>query len=156
MGIRLVISKMKVTAILLALISVAFAAPRDDDCMICTEKVDILWNVITGEGKGEVEHMIIKQVCSKETDPSECTMLVKQYWGKVAMALFTHANAKGICVALEFCSNKRSGDDWNCDTCKSGVMELGGLLTSDEASDDAVTFFARKSILPRSRIGIKW
>ena len=75
--------------------------------MICTEKVDILWNVITGEGKREVEHMIIKQVCSKETDPSECTMLVKQYWGKVAMALFTHATAKDICVALEFCSNKR-------------------------------------------------
>ena len=75
--------------------------------MICTEKVDILWNVITGEGKREVEHMIIKQVCSKETDPSECTMLVKQYWGKVAMALFTHDTAKDICVALEFCSNNK-------------------------------------------------
>ena len=75
--------------------------------MICTEKVDMFWNVLNGEGESYVERMIIKQVCSKESDPSECTMLVKQYWGKVAMALFTHATAKDTCVALEFCSNKR-------------------------------------------------
>ena len=28
----------------------------------------------------------------------------------------------------------RSGDDWNCDTCKSGAMELGGFLTSDKGN----------------------
>ena len=31
----------------------------------------------------------------------------------------------------------RSGDDWNCDTCKSGAMELGGFLTSDKGNKNS-------------------
>ena len=36
-------------------------------------------------------------------------------------------------------SYSRSGDDFDCDTCKSGVMAMGQLLTSDDAANEAVT-----------------
>ena len=49
----------------------------------------------------EEEQYIIKEACSKESDPNECTMLVKQYWPKVAMKLFTRSNAKMVCGGLD-------------------------------------------------------
>ena len=30
-------------------------------------------------------------------------------------------------------------DDFDCDTCKTGVQSLGDLLTSDDAGSEAVT-----------------
>merc|ERR1712223_1587130 len=101
----LAFSNMKVIAIFLALTSVAFAAPRDDDCMVCTEKVGMLWKEMSAEKhEMEMEKAIIKQVCGHEKDPSQCTM---------------------VCEGLSYCDMKRSGDDFDCDTCKSGVMAMG-------------------------------
>merc|ERR1712193_516289 len=129
----LAVSNMKDIAIFLALTSVAFAAPRDDDCMVCTEKVGMLWKEMSAEKhEMEMEKAIIKQVCGHEKDPSQCTMLVKQYWPMVAKAMFNDMTAKMVCEGLSYCDMRRSGDDFDCDTCKSGVMAMGQLLTSGD------------------------
>ena len=44
-------------------------------------------------------------------------------------------------------SYSRSGDDFDCDTCKSGVMAMGQLLTSDDAANEAVTMLQGMSCL---------
>merc|ERR1712018_967506 len=140
----LAFSNMKVIAIFLALTSVAFAAPRDDDCMICTEKVGMLWKEMSAEKhEMEMEKAIIKQVCGHEKDPSQCTMLVKQYWPMVAKAMFNDMTAKMVCEGLS-----------DCDTCKSGVMAMGQLLTSDDAANEAVTLLQGKAFCQDPGMGL--
>merc|ERR1719479_515231 len=96
--------------------------------MVCTEKVGMLWKEMSAEKhEMEMEKAIIKQVCGHEKDPSQCTMLVKQYWPMVAKAMFSDMTAKMVCEGLSYCDMKRSGDDFDCDTCKSGVMAMGQL-----------------------------
>jgi len=151
----LAFSNMKVIAIFLALTSVAFAAPRDDDCMVCTEKVGMLWKEMSAEKhEMEMEKAIIKQVCGHEKDPSQCTMLVKQYWPMVAKAMFSDMTAKMVCEGLSYCDMKRSGDDFDCDTCKSGVMAMGQLLTSDDAANEAVTMLQGKAFCQDPGMGL--
>ena len=106
---------------------------------------------------------IIKETCSKESDPNECTMLVKQYWPIVAKALFVAQNSKYVCEGLDpACSSfphtlrwefqchilfsfnisnlifSNSQGLWNCDKCKADVAAVGTLLVSDDAANFAV------------------
>merc|ERR1712018_481349 len=101
-----------------------------------------------------MEKAIIKQVCGHEKDPSQCTMLVKQYWPMVAKAMFSDMTAKMVCEGLSYCDMKRSGDDFDCDTCKSGVMAMGQLLTSDDAANEAVTMLQGKAFCQDPGMGL--
>merc|ERR1711894_734772 len=150
------VSNMKVIAIFLALTSVAFAAPWDDDCMVCTEKVGILWNETIKEGWNgtDMEHYLIKHVCKHETDPSQCTMLVKQYWPMVYKAMFNDITAKMVCEGLNYCDMKRSGDDFDCDSCASGVMAFEKLMVSDDAGNEAVTMLQGKAFCQDPGMGL--
>ena len=76
--------------------------------MICTEKVGMLWKEMSAEKhEMEMEKAIIKQVCGHEKDPSQCTMLVKQYWPMVAKAMFNDMTAKMVCEGLSYCDMRR-------------------------------------------------
>merc|ERR1711915_791002 len=85
---------------------------------------------------------------------AKCTMLVKQYWPMVAKAMFSDMTAKMVCEGLSYCDMKRSGDDFDCDTCKSGVMAMGQLLTSDDAANEAVTMLQGKAFCQDPGMGL--
>merc|ERR1712018_171979 len=112
--------------------------------MVCTEKVGMLWKEMSAEKhEMEMEKAIIKQVCGHEKDPSQCTMLVKQYWPMVAKAMFSDMTAKMVCEGLSY-----------CDICKSGVMAMGQLLTSDDAANEAVTMLQGKAFCQDPGMGL--
>ena len=87
---------------------VLYTGARPFQCKFCEKGVGMMFHhFAASHNMMEEEQYIIKEACSKESDPNECTMLVKQYWPKVAMKLFTRPNAKMVCGGLDpSCSSK--------------------------------------------------
>merc|ERR1712088_40696 len=129
----LAVSNMKVIAIFLALTSVAFYGKK---CLLRNMKWK--WK---------------KQSSNRFVDMKKIHPNV-QYWPMVAKAMFNDMTAKMVCEGLSCCDMRRSGDDFDCDTCKSGVMAMGQLLTSDDAANEAVTLLQGKAFCQDPGMGL--
>ena len=55
----------------------------------------------TEEALKEEVTFIVQETCPKESNPNECTMLVKQYWPQIAKTLFVAQNSKYVCEGLD-------------------------------------------------------
>ena len=99
------------------------------------------------------EQWIIKETCSKQSDPNECAMLVKNYWPTVAHRLFTIQMPKWCVEAQILNAHHTSGQlgffthlhTWNCDKCKADVGAVSTLLVSDDATNAAVDMLQGKA-----------